>query len=248
MANYKVVDADKLDDDLMSVADAIRGSAGTTEQMEFPDGFVRAAGNLCNSDAYLAAIINKTVTEIVCLGATGTLYANFQERNTNLVRLEMPNITKLCSGALLGCSNLVTVNLHGVETMEGGTFETASFTQVYFPSLTTISGWGFDFHCCYCLQRAYFPKLQNIDVYDFANCERLMTLILESDTVCTLSNINALGHTPISGYTEATDGEPGYVYVPSGLVDSYKAATNWSAFADQIRAIEDYPEVLEGWE
>jgi hypothetical protein len=32
----------------------------------------------------------------------------------------------------------------------------------------------------------------------------------------------------------------GYIYVPADLVDSYKAATNWSTFAAQFRALEDY--------
>lgn len=35
----------------------------------------------------------------------------------------------------------------------------------------------------------------------------------------------------------------GYIYVPSALVDAYKAATNWSTYANQIRAIEDYPDI-----
>lgn len=39
MANYKVVDADQLDADLASVADAIRAKAGTAGKMAFPAGF-----------------------------------------------------------------------------------------------------------------------------------------------------------------------------------------------------------------
>jgi hypothetical protein len=39
MANYKVVDADQLDTDLASVADAIRAKAGTTGKMAFPADF-----------------------------------------------------------------------------------------------------------------------------------------------------------------------------------------------------------------
>ena len=42
MANYKVVDADRLDADLASVADSIRAKAGTTGQIAFPDGFKSA--------------------------------------------------------------------------------------------------------------------------------------------------------------------------------------------------------------
>ena len=46
-------------------------------------------------------------------------------------------------------------------------------------------------------------------------------------------------------YTKIHSGQ-GYVYVPAALVDSYKAAANWQNYADQIRAIEDYPEITGG--
>lgn len=39
MANYKVVDADQLDADLTTVANAIRERAGTSAKMDFPSGF-----------------------------------------------------------------------------------------------------------------------------------------------------------------------------------------------------------------
>lgn len=38
----------------------------------------------------------------------------------------------------------------------------------------------------------------------------------------------------------------GWIYVPSDLVDSYKSATNWSAYADQIVSIDEYPKALSG--
>ena len=45
MATLKIVDADKLDSDLTSVADAIREKNGTTDAIEFPDGFRMAIEN-----------------------------------------------------------------------------------------------------------------------------------------------------------------------------------------------------------
>lgn len=42
MANYKVVDANRLDADMATVADAIRSKAGTEDALSFPDGFVSA--------------------------------------------------------------------------------------------------------------------------------------------------------------------------------------------------------------
>jgi hypothetical protein len=50
---------------------------------------------------------------------------------------------------------------------------------------------------------------------------------------------NIFASTPIASGT-------GYIYVPAALVDSYKGATNWSTYAAQIRAIEDYPEITGG--
>jgi hypothetical protein len=44
---------------------------------------------------------------------------------------------------------------------------------------------------------------------------------------------NAFDQSPIKSGT-------GYIYVPRALVEDYKVATNWSAYASQFRAIEDY--------
>lgn len=46
MATYKVVDADKLDTDLKTVADSIRAKGGTTENLDFPADFVSAVENI----------------------------------------------------------------------------------------------------------------------------------------------------------------------------------------------------------
>lgn len=82
--------------------------------------------------------------------------------------------------------------------------------------------------------------LGNLPAQTFNVCSALTELILrKSNSICTLSNVNAINNTPIGKGT-------GYVYVPSALVYSYKGNTNWSAFANQIRAIEDYPEICGG--
>ena len=82
----------------------------------------------------------------------------------------------------------------------------------------------------------------NLPSWSLANCRVLETVILrKSDGICTLQVTNALSGTPIANGT-------GYVYVPSALVEEYKSATNWSTYAEQIRAIEDYPEITGGGE
>ena len=79
-------------------------------------------------------------------------------------------------------------------------------------------------------------SIVNIGTYAFAGCESLSVVILRSTTMATLENANAFESTPIADGT-------GYIYVPAELVDGYKE--NWSTYADQIRAIEDYPDICE---
>ena len=58
-------------------------------------------------------------------------------------------------------------------------------------------------------------------------------MIIRSETICTLSNKNAFSGSSVASGT-------GYIYVPKDLVESYKTATNWSTYATQFRALEDY--------
>jgi len=67
----------------------------------------------------------------------------------------------------------------------------------------------------------------------------LKTVIIRTNTICILNNTSAFSNTPIRR------GED-YIYVPKHLLESYKVARNWSVFANQFRAIEDYPEITGG--
>ena len=69
------------------------------------------------------------------------------------------------------------------------------------------------------------------------SCKNFKALILRSNEMCTIKT-NTFQNSPIASGT-------GYIYVPAALVDSYKTATNWSTYADQIRAIEEWPEVCD---
>lgn len=62
----------------------------------------------------------------------------------------------------------------------------------------------------------------------------LETVIIRGSKVCEAGSSEVM----TSNYTKA--------YVPSALLDDYKAATEWSKYADQIFAIEDYPEITGG--
>lgn len=110
-------------------------------------------------------------------------------------------------------------------------------TSVVLPAVRTTD--GNSMNGCSELIKADFSNLQTIRYSTFYSNKKLVTLIIRTQAVAHLEKTSAFKDTPIASGT-------GYVYVPSALVDSYKSATNWSTYADQIRAIEDYPDITGG--
>lgn len=97
-----------------------------------------------------------------------------------------------------------------------------------------ISKIGQDAFCnCTALTVVDVPNVTTIRNSALVECTALEALILRSDTIVTMENSNALGNSGIANGT-------GFVYVPSALVAGYQAATNWSVYAAQIRALESY--------
>jgi hypothetical protein len=89
------------------------------------------------------------------------------------------------------------------------------------------------FYGCTELAVVDVPSVTTVAANALNGCSVLTALILRGETVCTLANANALSGTPIASGT-------GYIYIPAALKDSYAAATNWSTYAAQFRALEDF--------
>ena len=196
-----------------------------------------------DGEDYLASVCNKEITELVNSKMIYLPGGDFQKGNKKLVKVDLPLVTFVRAGTFNNCGNLSIVNLPSVTKTDASCFESCqSLKKLYLPSLQTIEGWGWTFNNCQYLERVYFPVITGtITSASFSGNVRLKTLILGSDTVVSLQSTGVFDNTPIAKGT-------GYIYVKRVLVDSYKSETNWSTFANQFRAIEDYPEVLEGWE
>lgn len=172
--------------------------------------------------------------------------------------INMPNVEYIGNYGVASCGTLTEVYLPKVITLGTSAFyQDRKVTSVYAPLVETISTHAFRY--CPLQEEVRFPCLTSIGDYAFQGCTNvkildlnvipkigayslkdctsLETLILrKTDDICTLANTtNALTGTPIANGT-------GYVYVPDDLVDSYKAYTNWSVYADQIKPLTE----LEG--
>lgn len=89
------------------------------------------------------------------------------------------------------------------------------------------------FRYCSALAILDLPCATSISAAAFGGTESLKALILRSETLCTLANTNAFTSSAIASGT-------GYIYIPAALKSQYEQASNWSTYASQFRALEDY--------
>ena len=141
-------------------------------------------------------------------------------------------VEKIGDYAFNNCTALETVELPNAKQIGQQSFVSCvSLDRISFPAVSTIGRACFD--KCSGLTSLDCSALTAIERYGFQYCTALGTLILRNGTVCKLYNIDAFISTPIASGT-------GLIYVPAALVDSYKSASNWSTYASQFRALEDY--------
>ena len=83
------------------------------------------------------------------------------------------------------------------------------------------------FSSCTSLTSVSLPNATSIGDYAFDSCRSLTTIYVGTNT----STVCTLGYYAFNNCTALAD-----ICVPYSLVDSYKSATNWSNYADKIKA------------
>ncbi len=159
---------------------------------------------------------------------TGTLTDVFYD--TQITSIENANMFR---GANIG-----VINMPNVKSIAFQAFQSCKATEIRFEGLQTFKN-GSTFLSMPNLTKAVFgTSCMSLPSQCFNACSKLATLVLPYNGVVSInvtSSNASLLNTAIANGT-------GYVYVPSAQVDNYKADTNWATYADQIRAIEDYPD------
>lgn len=206
-----------------------------------------------------AALIDRSITQISNDQVT-SVGTNALQYCKNLVSVSFPAVTAVYNNGLSFCEKLTAVSMPNVETIGAYVFQNCStlttidlpkltkmglnsfannpkLTSINLPVITSISSSAF--RSCPEITQLDFPAVTSINSNAFSSCSALETLILRADTVCSLTAVSAFTGTPIISGS-------GYIYVPRILAGQYQAATNWTTFAAQIRAIEDYPDITGG--
>ena len=205
---------------LTDIADAVREKTGTIEPI-VPENMAEMLRNVEGDyergyadgyekgDSNMDGILTRRATTISNSRITYLGIEVFRNYDS-LAVADFPNVTSTGVNVFYACYALRTVNL---------------------PSLISINSNVFAYSSL--LKRLDFLSVESISGGAFSSCSRLVTLILrKADTVCTLENVSAFSGTSIAKGT-------GFVYVPDDLVEQYKAATNWSTYASQIKPISE---------
>ena len=194
--------------------------------------------------------------EVAILPKVKEIGKNAFYRSAALRSVYCPELTMIDQYGFQGCSALTEMYCPNLEAVYECSFMTcAALKKIDMPQLKVIEPDAFN--SCTALCDVNVPNAEEIMPNAFRTCSALErldlhsavcigknalavtglhTLILRSATMCTASTGAPLGNTPISKGT-------GYIYVPAALIEDYKVAANWSTYANQFRAIEDYPDV-----
>lgn len=267
-------------EDVRSYASAEITAAVPNSYTESDEGKVVDSGALVSqssatyteNDTYDTTLINSVTvnvsggggSEIVnaILGRTLTTFTSDYEgivkqtsvlqNNTNLVEINMPNVTQFGQSASItgdsfvrNCTNLTNVYMPKLERIYGSYLfgGCTSLAEIVLPSLYYIYAQNvfrgdtnlgiFDCGNSSIVTANPFGLGQNI----FYGCTKLNTIICRHGAVIPLQNINAFSDTPF-----ASSGTGGTLYVPQALISSYQSDTNWSTILgyanNQIKSIE----------
>lgn len=183
----------------------------------------KVAGYLCY---YADALVSVSMPEATEIGE----YAFYTCGSLDSV--DFQKATKVGTRAFYGSKKLVSANFPSATSVGNSAFESCTkLADVQMPMCGSVGNSALSGTAVRVLD---FNELTLIDAYAFAACQSLTALIVRSSkSRPTLSNTNAFYNTPIASGT-------GYIYVPAAMIDTYKTASNWSAFSAQFRALEDY--------
>jgi hypothetical protein len=185
-------------------------------------------------DALLDGSVEEIESNVTKIGERALNYRR------NLEKVSLPNVTSIGAYAFDSSFRSValpTLFLPNLTTAGDRAFYASGVSTAILPKLNVVSSQMFNYSVS--LVSIDLGVATQIEGAAFSNCSKLKTVIIRTNSVCSLAYATVFNSTPIKSGS-------GYIYVPSALVDSYKTATNWSTYASQIRAIEDYPEICGG--
>lgn len=172
-----------------------------------------------SNNVYIVSIVGQKIT---ALGESAFLGCS------KLEIVDMPDLVEIGDYCFKATTKLQSITLEKCTSLGRDVFNSSGIKTISLPLVETLQ--QAVFYQCYSLTRIDFGALKSIlSSNAFSFCSNLEAVIIrQADSVV---NVSA------SGIFNSSNNV--YFYVPDALVDSYKAATNWSAYADRIKPLSE---------
>jgi hypothetical protein len=179
------------------------------------------------------------------------------QSNSVIEEVHLANVTQVGENAFYGCTNLRVIDMPNLLEAGNGAFaNNLGLINVLLPNMQITSQ---SFRDCTNLETITFGDLQVLGAGCLAHCKKLTKVILLKKTdpnkICTLqgtTTFNGADHFLGTVSTYNPEGlKDGYIYVPDELLyteydengnvikQGYDTATNWNAFASQLRGLSE---------
>ena len=237
------------EENLTNIANAIREKNGETTTYK-PRDMAGAIQNIFGGGSTVTKgiVINKFsedgyATDVSVVGMTSIpdyYFATYSSAYTNflnkyLKNVQLPNnLTSIGHFAFNSCTNLALTKLPNNLTSIGNfAFQWCrNLALTELPSGITSIGIRVFQDCISLIEMFCLGNITSIENYAFYKCTNLSIFALPNIIMVPTLGSDVFTNTPIANGT-------GYIYVPDDLVESFKSATNWSTYANQIKAISE---------
>ena len=147
---------------------------------------------------------------------------------TNVTEDMLDGLTSIPSSAFYSCTSLKSIEIpNSVTSIDSEAFYNCdSLTSIEIPNSVTSIGYNAFFSCSSLASITIPNSVTSIGNSAFQYCTSLASVTVEATNPPTLGNT-------VFNNTHANL----VIYVPAESVDTYKAASGWSTYADKIQAI-----------
>lgn len=218
------------DTTLTNIANSIREKTGKSEKLlpsQMPNEIksIESGGSVKYTPRYISFY-----------GYTGTdLDYEISQLDTSLIE-SMYNLFFDCQKIkVLNLSNFDTSNVTNMSYMFRNCYELRELDLSSFNTekVTNMAVMFFSCRKITTIDISSFTTNENTNTTNiFMSCGNLNKLIINNNKLFKLSNNGGINGTQIGNGT-------GYIYVPDDMVETYKNATNWSAYANQIKGMSE---------
>ena len=196
--------------------------------------------DLCGDELTQINLSNFDTSNVTSM--SGMFSGCYSLTNLDLSNFDTAKVTRMAS-MFQQCSSLANLNLSNFNTSYvtgmGSMFygcralkniDLSSFNTALVTSMSNM------FNGCSALESVDLSSFNTLSINNnhsmFQNCTSLIKVIINRQDVFKMTSTSMLSNTPIANGT-------GYVYVPDNMVETYKSATNWSTYADQIKGMSE---------